>query len=124
MPHSDAIFWFCGMRSAAGHDRGATARDRDKLREQILRGLRWEIVRVWSTNWWIDSTGTLDRLDARLQALLTTQRERRTEEVEREAEAGRLAQAAIAQAMASTKLDEGTGLQSRMRTRSHRKYRR
>ncbi|GAB2490516.1 DUF3320 domain-containing protein [Comamonas humi] len=93
----------------ATYHRSATARDRDKLREQVLRGLGWEIVRVWSTDWWIDPTGTLDRLDARLQVVLTTQRERRAAQAEREAEAERLAQAAIAQAMASaTKPDEET----------------
>lgn len=91
----------------ATYHRSATARDRDKLREQVLRGLGWEIVRVWSTDWWIDPAGTLDRLDARLRAVLIAQRERRIEEAEREAEAERVAQAAIAQAMASvTKPDE------------------
>ncbi|NJC46751.1 UNVERIFIED_ORG: very-short-patch-repair endonuclease [Xanthomonas campestris] len=93
----------------ATYHRSATARDRDKLREQVLRGLGWDIVRVWSTDWWIDPAGTLDRLDARLQAVLTAQRKRRSEQAEREAEAERLAQAAIAQAMASvTKPDEET----------------
>ena len=93
----------------ATYHRSATARDRDKLREQVLRGLGWDIVRVWSTDWWIDPTGTLDKLDARLQAVLQAQRERRVEEAEREAEAERLAQAAIAHAMASaTEPDEET----------------
>ncbi|MGQ5242447.1 DUF3320 domain-containing protein, partial [Xanthomonas arboricola] len=93
----------------ATYHRSATARDRDKLREQVLRGLGWDIVRVWSTDWWIDPAGTLDRIDARLQALLAAQHERRAEEAERAAEADRLAQAAIAQAMASvTKPDEET----------------
>lgn len=93
----------------ATYHRSATARDRDKLREQVLRGLGWDIVRVWSTDWWIDPVGTLDRLDARLQAVLTAQREQRAEQAEREAEAERLTQAAIAQAMASvTKSDEET----------------
>lgn len=84
----------------ATYHRSATARDRDKLREQVLRGLGWEILRVWSTDWWIDPAGTLDRLDARLQAVLAAQRERRAQQAEREAEAERLAQAAIAQVMA------------------------
>lgn len=77
----------------ATYHRSATARDRDKLREQVLRGLGWEIVRIWSTDWWIDPVGTLDRLDARLRAVLTAQRERRAEQVEHEAEAEHLAQA-------------------------------
>ncbi len=94
----------------ATYHRSATARDRDKLREQVLRGLGWDMLsRVWSTDWWIDPAGTLGGLDTRLRAVLAAQRERRAEQAEREAEAERLAQAAIAQAMASvTKPDEET----------------
>ena len=59
----------------ATYHRNATARDRDKLREQVLRGLGWEIVRVWSTDWWIDPTITLDKLDATLQEILKNKRQ-------------------------------------------------
>jgi very-short-patch-repair endonuclease len=38
----------------ATYHRSATARDRDRLREQVLRRLGWKIHRVWSTDWWID----------------------------------------------------------------------
>ena len=38
----------------ATYHRSATARDRDRLRESVLRGLGWSIVRIWSTDWWID----------------------------------------------------------------------
>lgn len=61
----------------ATYHRSATARDRDKLREQILRTLGWEIVRIWSTDWWINPAGTLDRLHARLEALLQQDRQQR-----------------------------------------------
>jgi len=71
----------------ATYHRSATARDRDQLREQVLRGLGWEILRVWSTDWWIDPQGTLEKLDARLRALLETSRAKRAEA----AEAARLA---------------------------------
>jgi very-short-patch-repair endonuclease len=81
----------------ATYHRSATARDRDKLREQVLRGLGWEILRVWSTDWWIDPQGTLDKLDARLKALLETRRARRAEAAEREAL--RLAAEALAKAV-------------------------
>jgi very-short-patch-repair endonuclease len=36
----------------ATYHRAKTARDRDKLREAVLRQLGWEIHRVWSTDWW------------------------------------------------------------------------
>ena len=61
----------------ATYHRSATARDRDKLREQVLRGLGWEILRVWSTDWWIDPRGTLERVHAQLDALLDADRQKR-----------------------------------------------
>ena len=55
----------------------ATARDRDKVREQVLRGLGWNIVRVWSTDWWFDSKGCAERLHESLETLLQHSREQR-----------------------------------------------
>jgi len=63
----------------ATYHRSATARDRDKLREQVLRGLGWEIVRIWSTDWWHDAAGALDKVHAQLQTLLEQQRAKRAE---------------------------------------------
>ena len=81
----------------ATYHRSATARDRDMLREQVLRGLGWEILRVWSTDWWVDRAGTLQKLDAKLQGLLQASRAKRAEEVEKQA-AVDAAAAAIAKA--------------------------
>lgn len=68
----------------ATYHRSATARDRDKLREQVLRGLGWEIERIWSTDWWVDPGGTLERVHARLNNLLTQDRQRRALEAIRQ----------------------------------------
>jgi very-short-patch-repair endonuclease len=76
----------------ATYHRSATARDRDKLREQVLRGLGWEIVRVWSTDWWIDPRGTLERVHAQLDALLDADRQTQS--------ADKLARAAAEEAIA------------------------
>ncbi len=54
----------------------ATARDRDKVREQVLKGLGWNIVRVWSTDWWFDAPGCAERLHASLEGLLEESRAR------------------------------------------------
>jgi very-short-patch-repair endonuclease len=35
----------------AGYHSSRTARDRDLLREQVLRQMKWRIHRVWSTEW-------------------------------------------------------------------------
>ena len=58
----------------ATYHSSATARDRDKLREQVLRGLGWEILRIWSTDWWVNPGGTLERVHLALQALLASER--------------------------------------------------
>ncbi|MGR6808083.1 DUF3320 domain-containing protein [Sphaerotilus natans] len=77
--HPDAAgLYLTGIEcDGATYHRSATARDRDRLREQVLRGLGWEIVRIWSTDWWIDWQGTLDRVHLRLQELLVRSREKR-----------------------------------------------
>ncbi len=38
------------------------ARDRDRLRQQILEGLGWQIYRIWSTDWYRNRRDTQDRL--------------------------------------------------------------
>ncbi|MEM9963985.1 MAG: DUF3320 domain-containing protein [Asticcacaulis sp.] len=58
----------------ATYHRAATARDRDKVREQVLRGLGWNILRVWSTDWWFDTRGATDRLHDGLSKLLEDSR--------------------------------------------------
>ena len=40
----------------------ATARDRDRLREEVLRKLEWKIYRIWSTDWFKNPQRELDRL--------------------------------------------------------------
>lgn len=64
----------------ATYHRSATARDRDKVREQVLRGLGWNIVRVWSTDWWFDSQGCAARLHASLVGLLDDSRRKLAEQ--------------------------------------------
>ncbi|MNJ08899.1 ATP-dependent RecD-like DNA helicase [compost metagenome] len=60
----------------ATYHRSATARDRDKLREFVLRGLGWEIVRIWSTDWWVDAAGTAEKVHQRLNLILAESREK------------------------------------------------
>ncbi len=49
---------------------GATARDRDRLRQHVLESLGWHILRIWSTDWWRNPEGELDKIHGALQALL------------------------------------------------------
>jgi very-short-patch-repair endonuclease len=101
--HPDAPgTYLCGVEcDGATYHRSATARDRDMLREQVLRGLGWEILRIWSTDWWIDRAGTLEKVHAALERLLEASREKRGREAERE-QARVEAEEAIARARADT----------------------
>ena len=58
----------------ASYHSAATARDRDKVRAGILQGLGWALVRVWSTDWWVDQAGALQRLDTRIRQYLEEDR--------------------------------------------------
>lgn len=46
------------------------ARDRDRMRQKILEGLGWTILRIWSTDWFQQPGAEVDRIDQRLQTLL------------------------------------------------------
>jgi len=59
-----------------------SARDRDRVRHIILERLGWHLLRIWSTDWFIDPEARLQKLNADLHALLE---EDRRITVEREA---------------------------------------
>lgn len=46
-----------------------SARDRDRLREAILNGLGWDLVRIWSTDWYDDPELETDKVVKRLGEL-------------------------------------------------------
>ncbi len=39
-----------------------SARDRDRLREEVLNGLGWKLYRIWSTDWFADPDAETDKL--------------------------------------------------------------
>ena len=51
----------------ATYHSSATARDRDRLRQQVLEDLGWRICRVWSTDWLRDRDGQVRRVQAELE---------------------------------------------------------
>lgn len=55
----------------ATYHSSATARDRDCLRQQILEGLGWNILRIWSTDWWANKEKEIKKIDADLRKLIT-----------------------------------------------------
>lgn len=58
----------------ATYQGSATARDRDLVREGVLRGLGWNVVRLWATDYWLDPQGVVEKIHAQLQSLLEKRR--------------------------------------------------
>ena len=57
----------------ATYHRARSARDRDRLRQEVLEGLGWRIHRIWSTDWFNHREREIDRLMGAIeQALLAT----------------------------------------------------
>jgi len=61
----------------ARYHSSATARDRDKLRQVVLEGLGWTILRVWSTDWFRNPSTVAERIHNALGGLLDANREAR-----------------------------------------------
>jgi transcription elongation GreA/GreB family factor len=53
----------------APYHSGKSVRDRDRLRENVLTGLGWQIHRIWSTDWYQDPESEIDRLIKRIESL-------------------------------------------------------
>lgn len=64
----------------ATYHSAATARDRDKVRQAVLEGLGWTILRIWSTDWFRDAGAVVTRVHEKLEELLQEDRARRAEE--------------------------------------------
>lgn len=58
----------------ATYHRSPSARDRDRVRHAVLSDLRWKLLRIWSTDYWIDPAGTLDKVHEFLTQLLSSDR--------------------------------------------------
>lgn len=55
--------FLCGIEcDGVAYHASETARDRDRLRQQVLEARGWTIHRVWSTDWFKDRHGQIERL--------------------------------------------------------------
>ena len=50
------------------------ARDRDRLRQQILKGLGWKLRRIWSTDWYRNRSEVQKSLLSTIEGLLSEER--------------------------------------------------
>ena len=64
-----------------------TARDRDKVRQAVLENLGWTIIRIWSTDFWIDREGAMEKVFSQLEEVLKADRQARSEKEEAAANA-------------------------------------
>ncbi|WP_312138814.1 DUF4011 domain-containing protein [Brevundimonas sp.] len=53
----------------AAYHSSKSARDRDRLRQEILEGLGWNIIRIWSTDWFHSPQEELERVVEQLNYL-------------------------------------------------------
>ena len=51
----------------ASYHSARSARDRDRLRQQVLEGLDWTIHRIWSTDWYLDPRRELAKVEAAIR---------------------------------------------------------
>ncbi len=92
-PTEPGVFALGVECDGAAYHSGATARDRDRLRQEVLEGLGWRLHRIWSTDWIYDREREIDRL---LEAV-----EHAAQEAPRPAEKPRLPERGPAPASAS-----------------------
>jgi very-short-patch-repair endonuclease len=51
----------------AMYDSARSARDRDRLRQQVLQNVGWTLHRIWSTDWFRDPARELQRVEAAIR---------------------------------------------------------
>ena len=73
-PHG---FIMGGECDGAAYHSSKSARDRDRLRQEVLEGLGWYLHRIWSIDWFNDSVSESERLrevvECRLKELKSDQ---------------------------------------------------
>ncbi|MGH2531278.1 MAG: DUF3320 domain-containing protein [Thermomicrobiales bacterium] len=69
-PHQPGSYLLGIECDGATYHRSKTARDRDRLRQEVLEQLGWNIHRIWSTEWIRQPERELDRVIARVNQLL------------------------------------------------------
>lgn len=59
----------------ASYHSSPSARDRDRVRHIILQNLGWQLIRIWSTDYFINPEKVIDRVHHHLETLLQNKRE-------------------------------------------------
>lgn len=69
-PARDGAFLLGVECDGSSYHSGRSARDRDRLRQEILVNLGWQIHRIWSTDWFKSRESEVGRLLKRIAELL------------------------------------------------------
>jgi len=78
-PSDPSKFLLAIEADGASYHSGHTARERDRLRQMALEERGWRFHRIWSTDWFRDPVGEIDKVKAAVA--LTSQYSRLAEEV-------------------------------------------
>ena len=70
----------------ASYHSGATARDRDRLRQSVLEGLGWTLHRIWSTDWWDDPRSQIERVEEAIAGALRSRASKHVSQSSRDVE--------------------------------------
>ncbi|HEX5727283.1 MAG TPA: DUF3320 domain-containing protein [Longimicrobiaceae bacterium] len=80
--------YVCGIEcDGVAYHASQTARDRDRLRQQVLELRGWEIHRVWSTDWFKDREGQVERILRRVEESRARAHEARAQQAAEESAA-------------------------------------
>jgi very-short-patch-repair endonuclease len=63
----------------AAYHSSRSARDRDRLRQQVLEGLGWQLYRIWSTDWFRRPAKEIERLVDAIEHAVMAHSEKRSE---------------------------------------------
>ena len=69
-PKVDGKFLLGIEFDGANYKSAKTARDRDRLRGDVLASLGWRLHRIWSAEWWQNRDGEIARLESALKAAM------------------------------------------------------
>ena len=69
-PHREGEYALAVECDGAAYHSARVARDRDRLRQQVLEGLGWTVHRIWGISWWRDRSTQTERLRAAIETAI------------------------------------------------------
>jgi very-short-patch-repair endonuclease len=79
-PDAPGVFLAGIECDGASYHSSPTARDRDRVRQVILEGLGWKLLRIWSTDYFIDPVRIINEIDRQLNEFLEDYRIAQTQD--------------------------------------------